>query len=113
MSDIDNEIRHRSHLQIIDKDSLSEAQKIKIQYFERMYSCFCNENFKNEIHRFILELAVDGAKICEIHRALQANGINRHRKTVRHIIRKFEHKWGIREWSRKEMDLKPLKPHIK
>jgi hypothetical protein len=45
----------------------------------------------------------EGLRIKEILRILVINGFDIHRKTVMYIIRRYEHKWMIKFWSRQEM----------
>ena len=79
-------------------------------YFGRMFECVNKEEFENEVHKIIMERRAEGAKIVEILRDLKKKGKTIHRETVRHIIRRYETKWGIRHWSLKQMNLKaPLR----
>lgn len=65
------------------------------------YACF-----PNEVEKYVLHRHSEGATIQEIVKEMSINGVSKHRKTVRYIIRRWEMKWGIRFWSLKEMNLK-------
>lgn len=76
----------------------------KAAYFQALEEQASQAQFDNEIDRIVMTMKAQGAHITEICRALLAIGMSRYRRTVRLIIRKYEHRWGIRNW--KPEDLK-------
>jgi len=96
------------NLPLFDKDQISEDRKNQAIYYSLLHSKVNSEKFENQIHEIIMAKAAEGAKICKIIEALEAKGKYIHRETVRFIIRRYEHKWGIREWTPKQLHLKTL-----
>lgn len=82
------------------------------RYYDLLRHRLTSVRFSNGIHRYVMHRVVDGAKNSEIHKELLAKGnpVNIH--TVYLIIRRYEHKWGIRKWTAKELGLKRL-PRIR
>lgn len=62
--------------------------------------------FKNEAHWYIMTRHTEGAMIEEIVRELVALGMKRTRLSIRYIIRRYEMKWKIRFYTRKQLNLK-------
>lgn len=62
--------------------------------------------FSREIDRLILERHAEGARPFEIMNDLIELGYNPCRTTVRVRIRVFETKWGIRQYTRKQLNLR-------
>lgn len=60
--------------------------------------------FRNEIDRLIMIWHADGMKACAIGRELTAIGEYRNRNTIRYLIRRYEHAWGMREYTPKELN---------
>jgi hypothetical protein len=66
-------------------------------------------NFADEFDRLIMEKTALGLSINEISielRALLPKGRQRgkhNRNTIRHVRRRYEHKWGIKSWKPEEM----------
>lgn len=75
------------------------------------YYCFVghlvhNAIFPNELEKFIMFKHSEGATIREIVDEAENNGMSVFRKTVMHIIRRWQMKWGIRSWSLHQRNLK-------
>lgn len=92
---------------LLDKDVPLDVQLV-CEYYDKLSKAVSNNSFESEIEQIIIEQKSKGQKICEIVNYLAKRRKRIHRETVRHVIRRFEHKWGIRKWTYKQMDLKPL-----
>jgi hypothetical protein len=73
-------------------------REAKEYYYQQLSGCLYFSSFDSEVDRVVMSLKAEGANITEICRELLARGMSRYRRTVRLIIRKYEHKWGIRTW---------------
>jgi hypothetical protein len=78
----------------------------RLEYYCFLGNLVNNTVFKNELEKFIMIMHSEGATIREIVDQASLNGISVFRKTVMHIIRRWETKWGIRSWSLQQMNLK-------
>lgn len=65
-----------------------------------------NTKFRNETDRYVMMRHSQGAKIKEITDELNLLSEERDRKTIRTMIRRYEMAWGIRTYTRKELNLK-------
>lgn len=81
--------------------------RAKAKYFDLLCEKVAHYKFNNPIEEFIICKTADGFKIAEIVRLLEEIGQTKHRHTVRFIIRRYEHKWGIRKWTMKQRNLAP------
>ncbi len=81
----------------------------KAEYYSKMQQALEKAKFKKEIDRIIVTRYSEGAKIWEICDELRDMGQSRDRNTVRWIIRKYEHAWKIRIYTRKQLHLKDKK----
>lgn len=109
--DLENDI---GATRILKKNGTENNYRL-ISPFEREtkleYYCFLgylanNTEFTSELEKFVMIRHSEGATIQEVVGELNLRGIIRHRQTVRHIIRRWQTKWGIRTWSLREMNLK-------
>ncbi len=77
-------------------------------YFEILSMLVHHEQtlWKREIDRRIMTLYADGVRINDICHALRVDGDSRGRAAIRFIIRKYEHAWMIRNYTRKQMHLR-------
>lgn len=62
--------------------------------------------FRNDAERYILMRYSEGTRICDIVKELIERQTPRERKTIRFIIRRYEMAWGLKYYSRKELNLK-------
>ncbi len=78
------------------------------QYFEILNMLIHSEKtvWKREIDRRILTMYAEGARIKDICHALRMSGDGRCRESIRFIIRKYEHAWMIRTYTRKQLHLR-------
>ncbi len=73
-------------------------------YFSRLADHIESERFNSDEAYLTMLLASEGVCIQDI---AQVVGINR--RTVRFIIRRFEKKWGLIDWTPRQMALKDIK----
>jgi hypothetical protein len=78
----------------------------KEAYFRFLTHQIQDERFSNEIDRLIMTLFADGMKIKPIIEALHQRGVSRCRGTIRFTIRKYEMRWGLREYTLKQLNKK-------
>lgn len=78
----------------------------RLEYYSFLGYLINNTIFPNELEKFIMFKHAEGATITEIVRDAKACGLSVFRKTVMHIIRRWQMKWGIGFWSPKQMNLK-------
>jgi hypothetical protein len=77
-----------------------EVSHLKMLYFQAITECVNLESFDCEIEELVMFMLSDGKLIKEISEELKARGLKRsHRETIRYIIRKYEVKWGLRNYS--------------
>lgn len=80
--------------------------RVDIEYFEKILEAYENNETENETDKLIMHLYVGGARINEIEEHLKKNGQRKARNTIRFIIRKYEHRWQIKQYTRKQLNLK-------
>lgn len=73
------------------------AREAKQRYFELLGAHFHKEEFTDDVEAFVMEQRSCGVKIKRICDELSAMDERCHRETIRGIIRKYEHKWGIKK----------------
>ena len=109
---IDAEIELKNDRALKQRATNSYRQATELERESRLeYYCFLgyltnNTLFPTELEKHIMVRHADGATIKEIVQEISSRGISRDRKTVRRIIRRWQTKWGIINWSLKEMHLK-------
>lgn len=85
-------------------NSYRQIQKInreaRLEYYQLLSQHLHQEDFPNETDKTVITLLSDGFKLIEI-----ASILDIHRQTVRFIKRRYEHKWMIRTWNSKQMNL--------
>lgn len=75
------------------------------KYFQLIAENFYQTEFNREIDKTVMGLFAEGVSIKNIVLELKGQNISIHRQTIRFIIRRFEHIWGIKYWSAKERNL--------
>lgn len=90
------------------KDAHEVARKGKDAYFYIMAQHMHEENFKDDIDRYIMLWHVEGKKIKDICKYLEWLGTDRCRNTICFTIRKYEMKWGIRKYTPKQLNKKVI-----
>lgn len=77
---------------------------IKPIYYELLRDCLLNNPVDSDLDHLILSLKAQGKFIVSICEHLKALGFNRNRHTIGYIIRRYEHRWGIKKWTEKELN---------
>jgi hypothetical protein len=88
--------QHSSNVYRQMEETRREAKEL---YFRQLGMAIHQARFDTEIDRIVMNLKAEGATIVEICRFLRSAGSPRYRRTIRLIVRKYEDRWGIRNWS--------------
>lgn len=78
----------------------------RLDYFLFLGHLAQNTKFQCDLEKFVMLRHSEGATIKEIVEEISLRGISRDRKTIRFIIRRWQMKWGIRSWTKRQMNLK-------
>lgn len=78
----------------------------RLEYYTFLGYLAHNTKFNNELEKLVMVMYSEGKPYKEILEELNKRGIIRHRTTIEFIIRRWQHKWGIKSWSLKQMNLK-------
>ena len=81
-------------------------RKAKEEYFHVLFEIAMEAEYKSETDFLVLTWHAVGWKIKEIVEELERRGLRRCRTAVRFIIRRYEMKWGIRTYSRQQLNQK-------
>lgn len=84
----------------------TEFERSMIEEYYDLITCKANSDdtlWKNPVHKHILQRHAEGAKIVTIAHELNKKGTPRSRNSIKVIIRKYEMKWGIKEYEPKEL----------
>lgn len=65
--------------------------------------------FKSDLDRIILSLHSEGFSKVQIVQFLEAFGYKRKRKAIIYLIRRYEHEWGLKTYSQKQLNRKQKK----
>ena len=79
-------------------------REAKELYFQQLTKCLHSACFDSGVDRVVMVLRSEGARITEICEALANVDMGRCRGVVRFIIRKYEHRWGIRNWTQNQLN---------
>jgi hypothetical protein len=85
-------------------DGFRQYVETKHNYFMALEHCMEYAPPRNRTERFIMYYLAMGSKISEICNELKELGGPCHRQTVRFIIRKHEHLWGIKTWEKAKLN---------
>lgn len=77
-----------------------ETREGKLEYFRTITECIHSNLEINPLDLTVMTMRGDGFTNIQI-----AKEIGAHRKTVMFIIRRYEHRWGLRVWSLKQRNL--------
>ena len=78
----------------------------KEAYYRLLGQHILVEPFQNDVDKLILTMFAEGAKIKRIREALITRGKGRCRNTITFTIRKYEMRWGMREYTTKQLNRK-------
>jgi hypothetical protein len=93
-----------------ERDANLTALEAKQRYYELMGQHADEHVFDRPIDEIVLTMWAQGARVIEICAGLKKLGlVPRHKETVMFIIRRYEHIWGVRRWTLKELDLHHIK----
>lgn len=86
------------------------TREMNEEYFRTICEIVGNEDtvFRNDIDKIIMNMHAYGAKIINIVNTLKANNMTRNRASVRFIIRRYEIDWGLKQYTLKQLNKKPL-----
>lgn len=83
------------------------ANNDKLDYYQALTYYVSSESFDNETDEFIMIRCSNGTKIKDISDELKKNSKKRsHRETIRYIIRKYEVRWGIKNYKPSQLSSK-------
>lgn len=99
---------------ILKKDAVDDAFRDlptaevtrKFDYYHSMSTYAQQEKFDDEADRIVMQMRGEGTPIKDICAALKKQGHKHHRQTVRFIIRKFEYRWGLKQWKPNQLTSK-------
>lgn len=94
-------IRTRANRRFQRSDPIS--REAILNYFLAVSHRVNSESFPSEVDSMVMIRHSEGATIKEIVDELALNGIRKDRKIIRFIIRRYQMKWGIKDWSREPM----------
>lgn len=81
----------------------------RLDYYLLVGSLANDTEFETELEKLVMIRHAEGATIKEIVEEIKRQGMPRERRNIRHIIRRWQAKWGIRSWTLKQMNLKAIK----
>lgn len=76
------------------------------RYYESINDAIAKTKFRSERDRYILTRHAEGAMIKTIAEELHLMGHTKRASTVTTIIRRYQMAWGIRTYTRKQLELK-------
>lgn len=102
----DRALKQRSTNSYRQADQLERESRL--EYYSFLGHLAHSTIFPNELEKFVMLRHSEGALINEIADELLIKGLSqcKNRWRVRHIIRRWQMKWGIKSWSLQQMNLK-------
>lgn len=98
-----NETRYSFRHHIKDHKFIHETIDAKLNYYLLIGQQTLQEEFKNPRDELIMSLVADGFGNKDIGLRIKEHGYKCHRKTIMFVIRRFEKKWGIRDWQMNQL----------
>lgn len=83
-----------------------ETFKQKAEYYLTISKKFVRQKFPNDLELMVMNHHADGKKIKEIQELLLDYGFKKHRTTITFIIRRWQKRWRLKNWTPKQMNLK-------
>jgi hypothetical protein len=108
----DAEIELKGDRALKQRATNSYRQASELERESRLeYYCFLgylahNTMFVDEIEKFIMIRHSEGAEDKEIVEELKNMGVSRHRQTVSYVIKRWQVKWGVKNWSLRQRNLR-------
>jgi hypothetical protein len=89
---------------VLRQRSIEEVRHTQF-YFELLFQKFHEEkNFCDNSDKLIMEKTAEGWTIKQISKELKRLRLKKYnRDTIRYIRRRYEHKWGMRQWKPEQM----------
>lgn len=84
-------------------DAFYRVLGAKQLYFEMISSRVQVEKFDCDADEIIMRRTAEGAQIKAISEELKVLGHKNERKTIRYVIRKYEHRWNIKTWKPEQL----------
>ena len=78
----------------------------RLEYYSFLGYLAHNTNFIDEVEKLIMIRHSEGAEDKEIVEELKNIGVSRHRQTVSYVIKRWQVKWGVKNWSLRQRNLR-------
>jgi uncharacterized protein (UPF0332 family) len=78
----------------------------RLEYYSFLGYLAHNTKFLCEIEKFIMIRHSEGAEDKEIVEELKNMCVSKHRQTVSYIIKRWQVKWGVKNWSLRQRNLR-------
>jgi len=75
----------------------------KQAYFESLRECVASQKFDNKQDKYVMKRLSEGATQKAIAEELRAKGYPCHRQSLPYTIRKYEVRWGIKNYPARKM----------
>lgn len=106
--DIEKDERLNEPVETLFRNTDEFLMPLQEEYYRLLSQAVNDENtvFKNEADRYILTKYSEGMQIKDIVEDLSKLGMPRKRLAIRYIIRRYEMKWKIKTYSKKQLNQK-------
>lgn len=84
------------------------TKETRLAYYSMISERYARARFCDPLHRFVMQRVADGRKLTEIHAELIEMQTEINYETIRFIVRRYEYKWKIRNYTARQMNLKRL-----
>jgi hypothetical protein len=95
-----NLVKHGNPYRNVSTESMVVIEA-KAEYYRQMEHKSNEETFDSIVDRWAVCNYIDGMTIKDVCLKLEKLGHKRDRSTVRHILRKYEDRWGIKKYVRR------------
>lgn len=90
------------------RQSTKAAREAKTIYYALIAEKIYTEVFTNDIHKYIMSRVSDGQKLTSIHDELKSTRGAPCYEMIRFIVKRFEYRWRIKNYTAKQMNLARL-----
>ncbi len=87
----------RQHASNSYRSAPKVVRESKQRYYELLGHGYSGEEFSDPVEKIVMERKSNGISIKQISIELKTLNQRSHRETIRHIIQKYEVKWGLRK----------------
>lgn len=98
--DMQLKLSHRNRRRYYRNQDVSEL------YFCIVSTMLHTTNFRNDVDRHVIEGHCQGKKAETICQELRERGTPRFRHAIRFIVRRYELRWGLRNWTPQQLGRK-------